>query len=76
MLLAFTFFQNGSLHDHLVKPQYHMDLKHVLKHFQTICLGVKTFHDLSYAHRDIKPANILFNDNNEPVIIDLGDYNI
>lgn len=51
-----------------------MDLKHVLKHFKTICLSVKTFHDLSYAHRDIKPANILFNDNNDPVIIDLGDY--
>lgn len=53
-----------------------MSLKHVLKHFQTICLGVKTLHNLSYAHRDIKPANILFNDNNEPVIIDLGDYYI
>lgn len=53
-----------------------MNLKHILKHFQTICLGVKTFHNLSYAHRDIKPANILFNDNNEPVIIDLGDYYI
>jgi len=51
-----------------------MDLKYVLKHFWSICLSVKTFHDLSYSHRDIKPANILFNDNNEPVIIDLGDY--
>lgn len=51
-----------------------MDLKHVLKHFQSICLSIKTFHDLSYAHRDIKPANILFNNNDEPVIIDLGDY--
>jgi len=51
-----------------------MDLKYVLKNFRLICLSVKTFHDLSYSHRDIKPANILFNDNNEPVIIDLGDY--
>lgn len=67
------YFQNGSLHDNLIKPQYNMNFKHILKHFQTICLSVKTFHNLSYAHRDIKPANILFNNNNEPVIIDLGD---
>jgi len=53
-----------------------MELKHALKHFQMICLSVKIFHDISYAHRDLKPANILFNDNNEPVIIDLGDYYI
>lgn len=71
-LMLLPYFKNGSLHDSLIKPQYHMSLKHVLKHFQTICFGVKTFHNLSYAHRDIKPANILFNDNNEPVIIDLG----
>lgn len=53
-----------------------MDLKQILKHFLRICLSIKIFHDLSYAHRDIKPANILFNDNYEPVIIDLGDYYI
>jgi len=53
-----------------------MDLKHLLKHFQTICLSVKMIHNLSYAHRDIKPGNILFNNYNEPVIIDLGDYYI
>lgn len=51
-----------------------MNLQHVIKHFNSICSSVKTFHDMAYAHRDIKPANILFNDNNEPVIIDLGDY--
>lgn len=68
--------QNGSLHDILVQPHYHLDLKDVLKHFQRICSSIKIFHNLSYAHRDIKPANVLFNDENEPVIIDLGDYHI
>jgi len=71
-LMLLPYYKNGSLHDSLLNPQYHMDLKRVLKHFQTICLSVKTFHNLSYAHRDIKPGNILFNNNNEPVIIDLG----
>ncbi|XP_022181880.1 serine/threonine-protein kinase 16 isoform X1 [Myzus persicae] len=71
-LMLLPYYKNGSLHDNLIKPHYHMDLKYVLKHFRSICLSVKTFHDLSYSHRDIKPANILFNDNNEPVIIDLG----
>ncbi|VVC33716.1 Hypothetical protein CINCED_3A004379 [Cinara cedri] len=75
-LMLLPYYKKGSLHEILIQPHYHMDLKDVLKHFQRICLSIKTLHDLSYAHRDIKPANILFNDNNEPVIIDLGSASI
>ncbi|XP_050523824.1 serine/threonine-protein kinase 16 isoform X2 [Daktulosphaira vitifoliae] len=71
-LMLLPFYKNGSLHDRLILYQNQINLKTIIQHFHIICLGVKVFHDVSYAHRDIKPANILFDHNNKPIIIDLG----
>ena len=34
--------------------------------------GLHHIHSQGIIHRDIKPQNILFNFNNEPVIVDFG----
>lgn len=49
----------------------------IMKIFIQICEGVKVFHDAQpepLAHRDLKTANILLNDDNTPVIMDLGEH--
>ncbi|XP_050424096.1 serine/threonine-protein kinase 16 isoform X2 [Adelges cooleyi] len=71
-LMLLPYYKSGSLLDRLTLFPNQTNLKQIVQYFRNICLGIKVFHDMSYAHRDIKPANILFNNNNEPIIIDLG----
>ncbi|XP_075465702.1 serine/threonine-protein kinase 16 isoform X1 [Ascaphus truei] len=40
-----------------------------------ICLGLKTIHDQGYAHRDLKPTNVLLEDDDRPLLMDLGSMN-
>ncbi|KAG5262159.1 hypothetical protein AALO_G00292880 [Alosa alosa] len=40
-----------------------------------ICDGLKAIHDRGYAHRDLKPTNVLLDENDRPVLMDLGSMN-
>ncbi|KAG8545834.1 hypothetical protein GDO81_020245 [Engystomops pustulosus] len=40
-----------------------------------ICLGLKAIHDQGYAHRDLKPTNVLLEDDDRPLLMDLGSMN-
>ncbi|KAE8581439.1 hypothetical protein XENTR_v10024794 [Xenopus tropicalis] len=40
-----------------------------------ICLGLKAIHDRGYAHRDLKPTNVLLEDDDRPLLMDLGSMN-
>ncbi|XP_075037098.1 serine/threonine-protein kinase 16 [Mixophyes fleayi] len=40
-----------------------------------ICLGLKAVHDQGYAHRDLKPTNVLLEENDRPLLMDLGSMN-
>ena len=42
------------------------------KYLLAICRGVAVLHKRGIVHRDLKPSNILFRENGEPVIVDLG----
>ena len=42
------------------------------KYLLAICGGVAELHKRGIVHRDLKPGNILFRENGEPVIVDLG----
>ena len=42
------------------------------KYLLAICRGVAELHKRGIVHRDLKPSNILFRENGEPVIVDLG----
>lgn len=47
----------------------------ILNIFLQICEGVKAFHEAKpnpLAHRDLKTANIVLDDQDMPVIMDLG----
>ncbi|XP_032416252.1 serine/threonine-protein kinase 16 [Xiphophorus hellerii] len=47
----------------------------ILKIFRGICSGLKTIHDKGYAHRDLKPTNVLLDEEDRPVLMDLGSMN-
>ncbi|XP_072274152.1 serine/threonine-protein kinase 16 [Pyxicephalus adspersus] len=40
-----------------------------------ICRGLKAIHDQGYAHRDLKPTNVLLEDDDRPLLMDLGSMN-
>ncbi|XP_023661643.2 serine/threonine-protein kinase 16 [Paramormyrops kingsleyae] len=47
----------------------------ILHIFQGMCAGLKALHDKGYAHRDIKPTNILLDEDETPILMDLGSMN-
>ncbi|XP_030436454.1 serine/threonine-protein kinase 16 isoform X2 [Gopherus evgoodei] len=40
-----------------------------------ICRGLEAIHAKGYAHRDLKPTNVLLDDEEQPVLMDLGSMN-
>ncbi|EMP27432.1 Serine/threonine-protein kinase 16 [Chelonia mydas] len=40
-----------------------------------ICRGLQAIHAKGYAHRDLKPTNVLLDDEEQPVLMDLGSMN-
>ncbi|XP_063789907.1 serine/threonine-protein kinase 16 isoform X2 [Pseudophryne corroboree] len=40
-----------------------------------ICMGLKAIHDQGYAHRDLKPTNVLLEEEDRPLLMDLGSMN-
>ncbi|XP_063284634.1 serine/threonine-protein kinase 16 [Pelobates fuscus] len=47
----------------------------VLHILRGISLGLKAIHERGYAHRDLKPTNVLLDDDDRPLIMDLGSMN-
>ncbi|NXN36384.1 STK16 kinase, partial [Rhinoptilus africanus] len=40
-----------------------------------ICRGLQAIHSKGYAHRDLKPTNVLLDEDDRPVLMDLGSMN-
>ena len=78
VLLVLPFYSRGTLLHELERralSQSHMDPLDILSMFSQICEGVLAFHEAKpepLAHRDLKTANILLDNNNSPIIMDLG----
>ncbi|XP_072325382.1 serine/threonine-protein kinase 16 isoform X2 [Scyliorhinus torazame] len=76
--LLLPYIQNGSLWAKLEKlrdTNSFMSEERILKMFHGLCGGLKAIHDKGYAHRDLKPTNVLLDDNDQPVLMDLGSMN-
>uniref|UniRef100_A0A8B9JCI9 non-specific serine/threonine protein kinase n=1 Tax=Astyanax mexicanus TaxID=7994 RepID=A0A8B9JCI9_ASTMX len=70
--------QKGSLWSVLEKMRdkgSSMAESRVLHVLRGICEGLKAIHDKGYAHRDLKPTNVLLEENDRPVLMDLGSMN-
>lgn len=76
--LLLPYMSKGSLWSVLEKLRdkgSFMPEKDILQIFRGICAGLKAMHDRGYAHRDIKPTNVLLDENDKPVLMDLGSMN-
>ena len=74
-LFAMEFCEKGSLFDRLQKhiaKKTTMAENEILRIFYALIKAIKILHDLSIAHRDISSRNIMFNQNDEPKLIDFG----
>uniref|UniRef100_A0A669PTR1 non-specific serine/threonine protein kinase n=1 Tax=Phasianus colchicus TaxID=9054 RepID=A0A669PTR1_PHACC len=40
-----------------------------------ICSGLQAIHSKGYAHRDLKPTNVLLDEDDQPILMDLGSMN-
>ncbi|KAI4830338.1 hypothetical protein KUCAC02_001974 [Chaenocephalus aceratus] len=52
-----------------------MSEKQILQIFRGICSGLKAMHEKGYAHRDLKPTNVLLDEDDRPLLMDLGSMN-
>ncbi|KAM6979435.1 serine/threonine-protein kinase 16 [Aplochiton taeniatus] len=76
--LLLPYIRKGSLWSVLEKLRdkgSFMAEKRILHILHGICLGLKAIHDKGYAHRDLKPTNVLLEENDRPVLMDLGSMN-
>ncbi|KAI2668793.1 Serine/threonine-protein kinase 16 [Labeo rohita] len=70
--------QKGSLWSVLEKLRdkgSSMPESRILHILHGICEGLKAIHDKGYAHRDLKPTNVLLDENDRPLLMDLGSMN-
>ncbi|XP_069052729.1 serine/threonine-protein kinase 16 [Lepisosteus oculatus] len=76
--LLLPYVSKGSLWSQLEKlrdKNSFMPESRILHIFRGICAGLKAIHDKGYAHRDLKPTNVLLEDDDRPVLMDLGSMN-
>ncbi|XP_035757016.1 serine/threonine-protein kinase 16 [Egretta garzetta] len=52
-----------------------MPEQRILLIFHGICRGLQAIHSKGYAHRDLKPTNVLLDEDDRPVLMDLGSMN-
>uniref|UniRef100_A0A8C8AAM1 non-specific serine/threonine protein kinase n=1 Tax=Otus sunia TaxID=257818 RepID=A0A8C8AAM1_9STRI len=52
-----------------------MPEQRILLIFHGICQGLQAMHSKGYAHRDLKPTNVLLDEDDRPVLMDLGSMN-
>ncbi|CAK6970775.1 serine/threonine-protein kinase 16 [Scomber scombrus] len=52
-----------------------MPEKQILQILRGICSGLKAIHEKGYAHRDLKPTNVLLDEDDKPLLMDLGSMN-
>ncbi|XP_053276418.1 serine/threonine-protein kinase 16 [Pleuronectes platessa] len=76
--LLLPYISKGSLWSVLEKLRdkgSSMPEKQILQIFRGICTGLKAIHEKGYAHRDLKPTNVLLDEDDRPVLMDLGSMN-
>ncbi|OHT10496.1 hypothetical protein TRFO_20159 [Tritrichomonas foetus] len=69
-IIVSPFMEKGDLFSNLKKNKLTPTDK--INIFYGLCRGMAHLHSLNIIHRDIKPANIFLDDNNYPLIADLG----
>ncbi|NXA07282.1 STK16 kinase, partial [Sapayoa aenigma] len=52
-----------------------MPEQRILHILHGICRGLQAIHSKGYAHRDLKPTNVLLDEDDQPVLMDLGSMN-
>ncbi|XP_053151146.1 serine/threonine-protein kinase 16 isoform X3 [Hemicordylus capensis] len=52
-----------------------MPEEQILTILHGICRGLQAIHNKGYAHRDLKPTNVLLDDEDQPLLMDLGSMN-
>ncbi|NWH59715.1 STK16 kinase, partial [Geococcyx californianus] len=52
-----------------------MPEQRILHILHGICCGLQAIHSKGYAHRDLKPTNVLLDEDDRPVLMDLGSMN-
>ncbi|XP_054031524.1 serine/threonine-protein kinase 16 isoform X2 [Dryobates pubescens] len=52
-----------------------MSEQRILLILHGICRGLQAIHSKGYAHRDLKPTNVLLDEDDQPVLMDLGSMN-
>lgn len=52
-----------------------MPEQRILLILRGICSGLQAIHGKGYAHRDLKPTNVLLDEDDQPILMDLGSMN-
>ncbi|XP_068435806.1 serine/threonine-protein kinase 16 isoform X2 [Clinocottus analis] len=76
--LLLPYIRKGSLWSVLEKLRdmgSSMPEKQILQILRGICSGLKAIHEKGYAHRDLKPTNVLLDEDDRPLLMDLGSMN-
>eukprot|EP00794_Sanderia_malayensis_P006779 gene6779-7542_t len=79
--LLFPYYKNGSIQELIENSQSRGDRiaeKKILNIFRSLCDAVDEFHchNPPYAHRDIKPHNVLFKDDGNICLMDMGSVDL
>ena len=67
---AMKYVEGGSLAERI--DQFRADPKRAMKMLSQVARAVNHAHQRGILHRDLKPANILIDDDNNPLVTDLG----